>query len=110
MSGEVLFTVRIEDAGGTLRATAVGELDLLTEPELLDAFVGALDATTSTTSVLDLRQVGFMDSSGLRGVLLCREAARARGLSFSLAVDQGPVTRLFDVAGVRDWFTYDRTG
>lgn len=110
MSRDTLFNVHIEEVAGTLRGVVVGELDLLTEPELLDTFVRALERTTATRSVLDLKQVGFMDSSGLRGVLLCREAAVARGVSFSLAVEQGPVTRLFDVAGVADWFTYDRTG
>ena len=106
MSSDTLFTVHIEEAGGILRGTVVGELDLLTEPELVAAFGQALESTAATSSVLDLRQVGFLDSSGLRAVLLCREAAAARDIGFSLAVDVGPVTRLLDVAGVRDWFTF----
>ena len=56
--------------------------------------------------VLDLRDVGFIDSSGLRGLLLCRDQAAALGIEFSLAVAKGTVSRLLDVAGVQDWFTY----
>jgi anti-sigma B factor antagonist len=106
MSSDTLFTVHIEEADGTLLGTVVGELDLLTEPELVGAFCQALDQTSATASVLDLTRVGFIDSSGLRGLFLCRDQAAAKGIGLSLAVDDGPVTRLFDVAGVRDWFTY----
>ena len=106
MSSDTLFTVHIEETGDVLRGTVEGELDLLTEPELVGAFGQAIETTTATTCVLDLRQVGFLDSSGLRGLLLCRDAAAARDIAFSLGVDDGPVTRLLDLAGVRDWFAY----
>lgn len=106
MSSDTLFTVHIEEDGQTMRGTAVGELDLLTEPELVKAFSAALQHTSATTAVLDLRQVGFMDSSGLRALLLCRDNAQAKGVGFSLAVAGGAVSRLLDVAGVKDWFTY----
>jgi len=106
MSSDTLFTVHLEEDAGTLRGTVVGELDLLTEPELVGAFGQALDRTSATASVLDLRHVGFVDSSGLRGLFQCRDHAAAKGIAFSLAVTDGPVTRLLDVAGVRDWFAY----
>jgi len=106
MSSDTLFTLSIEEAGGTMRATAIGELDMLTEPELVTAFSAALEHTTATASVLDLRQVGFMDSSGLRALLRCRDNAESKGIAFCLAIDDGPVTRLLDVAGVKDWFAY----
>lgn len=106
MSSDTLFTLHIEEAGTTMRATVVGELDMLTEPELVTAFSGALEHTTATASVLDLRQVGFMDSSGLRALLRCKENAEAKGVAFSLAIDDGRVTRLLEVAGVKDWFAY----
>jgi len=106
MSSDTLFTVHFEDVGGTLRGTVVGELDLLTEPELVGAFGAALDSGSATASVLDVRQVGFIDSSGLRALLLCRDHAVARGVDFSLALADGPVSRLLDVAGVRAWFAY----
>ena len=106
MSSDTLFTVHLEEVDGTLRGTVVGELDLATEPELVGAFCQALDQTSATASVLDLRQVGFLDSCGLRALLLCRDEAVAKGIAFSLAIEKGPVSRLLDLAGVRDWFAY----
>lgn len=107
MSSEA-FSVHIEEVDGTLRGTLTGELDMLTEPDLVEAFGRALENTAATNSVLDLRQLGFMDSSGLRAVMLCRQQAEGRGIGFSLVVEQGPVTRLLDLAGLRSWFSYDR--
>ena len=72
----------------------------------MGAFGQALDQTSAAASVLDLHHVGFLDSSGLRALFRCRDQAAAKGIGFSLAVSEGPVTRLLDVAGVRDWFTY----
>ena len=106
MSSDTLFTVHVEDTGGILRGTVGGELDMLTEPDLIAAFGQAIDTTSATSIVLDLRQISFIDSSGLRGVLLCNERAVDRGIPFALVVDTGPVTRLLDLAGVRSWFSY----
>ena len=106
MSSDTLFTVHLEEVGGTLRGTVVGELDMLTEPELVAAFGQALDETDATASVLALRQVGFVASSGLRAVLLCRDQAAAKGIGFSLAIEEGAVSCLLDVTGVRAWFAY----
>ena len=106
MSSDTLFNVHVEELDGTLRGTLVGELDMLTEPDLIAAVGHALDTTSATECLLDLRQISFMDSSGLRAVLLCKERAAARDIAFSLVVEQGPVTRLLDVAGVRSWFSY----
>ena len=106
MSSDTLFTVHVEETGSTLLGTLVGELDMLTEPDLVAALGSALETTTATSCVVDLRQVAFMDSSGLRAVIVCSEQAKARGIDFSLVVEPGPVTRLLDVAGVRSWFSY----
>ena len=106
MIGADDFAVQLEEVGTTLRAIVAGELDLATEPRLVAVFTRALKAATATTTVLDLRQLAFIDSSGLRGLLLCRDHAAQQGVAFSLEVDQGPVTRLLEVAGVKDWFTY----
>jgi anti-anti-sigma factor len=106
MSSDTLFTVHVEEDGPTLRGTVVGELDLLTEPELVGTVCQALEGTDATSIVLDLRHVRFVDSSGLRGLLVCRDHAADRKMGFFLAVAEGPVTRLLDVAGVRTWFTY----
>ena len=50
--------------------------------------------------ILDLRGVGFMDTSGLR--LVIEEQRRAAGAGYRFAVVRGPsrVQRLFEIAGL----------
>jgi anti-sigma B factor antagonist len=107
MSSEMSFTVDSRSVGGTLRVAVAGELDLLTEPELVDAVSDALADTDAAGVVLDLTDVAFIDSSGLRALLLCRNQAHDHGLPLALALRDGPVVRLLNIAGVTDWFSYE---
>jgi anti-anti-sigma factor len=79
----------------------VGELDLSTVP-IVQAQLAELEAAGFTRLVLDLRQLRFLDSSGLR--LLIDWDARARADGVEMTVIPGPpaVQRLFDLAGVTD--------
>ena len=51
--------------------------------------------------VLDLTEVGFVDSTGLRAVILGATSAESIGMRFAV-VPSPPVERLLEVAGVRD--------
>ena len=103
---DVPFVVRPEREGSLLRITVSGELDLHTEGDLRAAFTAALAEGRAEETILDVSALQFLDSSGLRGVLVCRDHARAAGSSFALAVVPGPVTRLLAVAGVETWVDY----
>jgi anti-sigma B factor antagonist len=102
----VPFVVRPEREGSVLRVMVSGELDLYTEGELRAAVTAALVEGPPQKTIVDLSALQFLDSSGLRGLLVCRDRARAAGSSFALAVVPGPVTRLLAVAGVETWFDY----
>jgi anti-anti-sigma factor len=91
----------------TMCIAFAGQLDLLVEHELF----AVVSATASTPEVaalhLDLNQVTFIDSSGLRGLIVSSQAALDRGLTFSIDVlEDGPVARLLDVTKLRDEFTH----
>jgi len=105
--GDDAFDVRSERRGDHLRLLVSGELDLFREPDLRRALDDVLADTTPERLVLDVSGVQFLDSSGLRALLMCRDRARSLGVPLALAVAPGPVTRLLDVAGVRNWFAYD---
>jgi anti-sigma B factor antagonist len=105
--GDDAFDVRTERRADHLRVLVSGELDLFREADLRRAVDDVLADTTPERLVLDLRGVQFLDSSGLRALLMCRDRARSLGVPLALAVAPGPVTRLLDVAGVHNWFTYD---
>ena len=91
---------------GELELQALGELDLAYEEEMLVVMRDALDAGPVSQVVVDLTGLQFIDSSGLRAVLRCQQLLRARDLPMRLHVREGPVTRLFAVAGITHRFDY----
>lgn len=99
MSQTLRLEARREGAVATI--TLAGELDIST----VDDLRAALDAVTSESPdvivvVLDLRELRFLDSTGLRAVLAAEAQARANGHEF--AVIRGPhgVHRVFEITGV----------
>jgi len=75
-----------------------GEIDLATVDLVREAV--ERDKEPGEDLVLDLREVGFMDTSGLRYVLELNERAARDG--FDLRVVRGPraVQRVFEVSGL----------
>ncbi len=92
------------------RLVVTGELDVATAPELEAALRASLGVPGGDL-VLDLRPLEFIDSSGLRAVLVgARDAAAAeRGLRV-VVCDGGQVERVFGLAGVADRLDLMRDG
>jgi anti-sigma B factor antagonist len=85
-----------------------GELDLATAPALAEALNG-LDASGGPV-VVDLTDVGFLDSSGLSTLLQARQrlADDGRGAELRLVVTRPSILRVLDVTGLADVFAvYD---
>lgn len=97
-------SVSFEDGGSVLTVICRGELDLTTEQQLVERVTQAVQATSASAVVVDLGDVTFMDSSGLRALLACREHATGHGRTFAIGSCSDPVRRLLEVAGVTDWF------
>jgi anti-sigma B factor antagonist len=76
-----------------------GEFDLAAVPSLREQIESALDRAPRGV-VLDLGEVTFVDSSGLRELLRARTAYGDAGKGFALAAPQPPVIRLFELTGV----------
>jgi anti-anti-sigma factor len=101
------FGVHTEERADHVRLVVTGELDFYREPELRSAVEALLAQGPPQRLVLDVGGLQFLDSAGLRGLLVCRDRSRSAGVPFCLAVTPGPVTRLLDLAGVRSWFSYE---
>lgn len=101
------YDAQVVRLGDAVRAVVSGEVDLLTEPDLVGKVAEVMVGPGVTSVVIDLRDVTFMDSSGLRALLKCKDQADRRQACFVLAVVDGPVTRLLDATGVRGWFAYE---
>jgi anti-anti-sigma factor len=98
------FEVTVSTEDGVRVVAVSGELDVDTMPELNDAL--AADDGPRATTVIDLRGLTFIDSSGVSGVLAA--ARRARDAGGRLVCVPGPpsVRRVFELTGVDtvvDW-------
>jgi anti-sigma B factor antagonist len=100
--------VWIEDQPPLLELRLAGELDLGTTPQLKQA-VDAY-ARTGQTIVIDMREVGFIDSMGLAALVRVRHRALSRGAVLQLVAPPEPAWRVFALTGldrVFDWVEGD---
>jgi anti-anti-sigma factor len=92
------------DAQGMV-VTVGGELDLETAP-MLDRALADIDETQVNRLLIDLRQVSFMDSTGLSSILRAQRLARSNGHALVLRRGSRQVQRLFQLAGVAAGLTF----
>lgn len=76
-----------------------GELDVATAPRL-QATIDRLCEEGAREIVLDLHELTFIDSSGLRLIFTSEQLCDRHGCDFSLSRVQPQAQRLFEVAGV----------
>jgi anti-anti-sigma factor len=78
-----------------------GELDLASSP-ILERALGAAEVTQAPLLVLDLDELSFVDSTGLRVILLAHEAARSRSQEFAITPGSPQVQRLLSITSVAE--------
>jgi anti-sigma B factor antagonist len=76
-----------------------GELDLASSP-MLERALEAAEVTQTQLLVLDLDALSFVDSTGLRVILLAHEAARNREQEFAITPGSPQVQRLLSITSV----------
>jgi anti-sigma B factor antagonist len=76
-----------------------GELDLASVP-LLESEVELATLDDTATIVLDLRGLEFLDSTGLRAILLLDKSSSERGQTFALVRGSPQVQRLMTMTRV----------
>jgi anti-sigma B factor antagonist len=101
------FDVQTSNSGPTATVAIDGELDLATVGRL-DAALAEVEHDESTTIILDLERVSFIDSTGLRCLLRARRRAEENGRRLELVKVAPEVQRLFDVTGVGGVFEAER--
>jgi anti-anti-sigma factor len=88
----------IEEHGDGTRLMEVrGELDLEAERPLVDAVSAVFAEHPAISLVIDLRGVRFIDSSGVRALLLVRQI---HGEQVRIGDVSEPVARVLEIAGV----------
>ena len=99
------FSVRIERRGDAAVVVPTGELDLATAPALEASLARAFEDDCGHV-VLDLRELEFIDSSGLRTLLTARRQAEDAGQRFSLVAGHRGLERTLEIAGVHKVFDW----
>ncbi len=88
------------DAGPSTIITLAGDLDPATAPLLEEAIETAMEDASVERIVLDLSQLSFVDSSGLRVFVTAREALGGRGGELILRSPTDNTRRLLDITGL----------
>jgi anti-anti-sigma factor len=86
--------------------TLAGELDLASTP-ILERELSAVESAGAKRILIDLANVGFMDSTGLQALLRARERATT-DQQIQLTLRRGPhqVQRVFELTKTIDAFTF----
>lgn len=92
------FETKITDEGGALRVTLTGECDLAVADQLSDALLAAV--RRAPLVIVDLAGLGFLDSTGVHGLVTAHHAAREHGGRLAVVNAVGPVAMVLDLTGV----------
>jgi anti-sigma B factor antagonist len=90
--------IKIQVINGISIVTAIGSLDALTSDELV-ATLNRLIEQGSKNQVLDLSQVEFMSSAGLRAVLVTLKQCRSQGGDLRISGAQPGVDKVLNLSG-----------
>ena len=101
------FRCEVEPDREAVLVRPVGPLDLVTAP-VVDAQLAELWPVGYARLVLELREVTFLDSSGLRLLVAWDVQGAADGVAFIIVPGSAFVRRVLQVAGVADRLTYAR--
>jgi anti-sigma B factor antagonist len=94
------FRVTIESRDDACVMRAAGEIDMATADGLRDQLAGA--RATRLTTLLDLSEVSFMDSSGLHVLLDAARWVDTDRWALFIVRPSGVVLRLLEVSGTRE--------
>lgn len=99
------FEIRVQPAREMVYVAPVGELDLATVEQLR----GALREVTPVFAhvVIDLRELSFIDSTGLQLLLMVHGDAHRDGWRLSLIQGPAAIRRIFDLTGVNDTLPFE---
>ena len=98
------FSVRIMTARDQAFVRPAGELDLAAVGELEAAIGGALDGHRQL--VVDLRDVTFLDTEGLKSLIETARVAAERHVAFRLVRGRRSVERIFELTETRSRFEF----
>jgi anti-anti-sigma factor len=98
------FRVDVRSENGTPLLSVRGELDLASSPVLEQELERVATATPSLV-IIDLRELDFMDSTGLSVLIRAHQRAQESGHRLGIVNGSRQVRRLLSLTGVSDRLT-----
>jgi anti-sigma B factor antagonist len=98
------FRVELRQENGAPLLSVRGELDLASSPALEEQFEQAL-AETPPLVIIDLRELEFMDSTGLSVLIRAHQRTQEAGQRLAIVNGSRQVRRLLSLTGVADRLT-----
>jgi len=101
MDGGNTFRLEQENVDGRRRVAVAGEIDLQSAPALEEALQEACER--GTTIELDLHEVSFIDSAGIRAILEARASFAAHDVELLMVPSRHRAPhRTFELSGLLD--------
>lgn len=91
------MTVEEIKGENSIQLSVEGQVDTITAPELQQNILTAFQKTKNV--ILDLGQVGYMSSAGLRALLLGQKTATSKGGTMKVINVQPAVMQVFNLSG-----------
>jgi len=101
---ESTFRVDVRSEDQTALVVVSGELDLASGPALEHELARAL-ASRPRVLVIDLRELEFIDSTGLSILIKAHQRAQAEGRRFAVVKGPSQVQRLLGLTGLEERLT-----
>jgi anti-sigma B factor antagonist len=100
---QVDYSVSEQTVGDNCVVTVRGEVDVYSAPALQET-LSAMLAAAAKAVVVDLTEVGFLDSTGLGVLVAARNAAVNAGQALPIACAEGRILKLFKITGLDSVF------
>lgn len=95
-SNPELFSVERHDVDGTVVLSLRGECDLSNAEQLSSA----IEETGASALLIDLSELDFIDSTGLKVIVSAVKTARRENRWLTLRAGAPPVMRVFEITGL----------
>jgi anti-sigma B factor antagonist len=95
------FTVQLQPRSDAVLIAVSGELDIASAPEL-EQMLDQVSPEQTKLVIVDLRELEFMDSTGLSIIVRAHQRLSEHGCELTLIKGPPQVQRLLDLTGVAD--------
>jgi anti-anti-sigma factor len=100
----LLVDVNGSDDAPVQRIAVAGEVDMLSAPAVQEAVVDVLHRRHPRRIEIDLRGVTFLDSAGIRTLLICHDDAEQENCSLTVVDPHPRVYRVLQITGLLGHF------